>query len=283
MALSPNVSLYVDKTSFCGYPAKTNGLLLIQQFAITMTDLPNSPVEKTNYGIDAPGVIRNIFIGSFMSILLAIFALYLKNPYINIQPVTFLGIGLSCALSGFLMLLYSLYGKYKYRNHLLNLINWTGREQVLDIGTGRGLLMVGAAKRLTSGRSIGIDIWNQQDLTKNEAGNALKNARLEGVLEKVQVESQNVMSMNFSDECFDVVLSNLCLHNIYQKDGRKKACHEIYRVLKPGGMAVISDFRYIHEYRATFSSLGMRVAYQSTGYFNTFPPLTVIKVVKQLR
>src|SRR6185312_5811898 len=145
----------------------------------------------------------------------------------------------------------------------------------------KGLLMIGAAKRLTSGRSIGIDIWNKEDLTKNDAQNALKNAMLEGVFDKVQVENQNVMDMSFSDKRFDVVLSNLCLHNIYQKDGREKACEEIYRVLKPGGTVIISDFRHISEYQTVFRSLGMQIVYKSTECFNTFPPLTVIKVIKQ--
>jgi len=247
-----------------------------------MTDLSNRSAGKINYGIDAPRVIRNIFLGALAAILLSIAAAYLKNPYINVQPLTLLSIGISCAFSGSMMLLYSLYGKYKYRERLLKLVEWTGREQVLDVGTGRGLLMVGAAKFLTSGRSTGIDIWNQEDLTDNNADSALKNALIEGVLEKVQVENQNVMNMTFSDDSFDVVLSNLCLHNIYRKDGRKKACDEIHRVLKPGGVVIVSDFRHVNEYHSVFRSLGMQIIYKSTEYFNTFPPLTVIKAMKPL-
>jgi arsenite methyltransferase len=37
-------------------------------------------------------------------------------------------------------------------------------ENVLDVGTGQGLLMNGAAKHLTTGKSIGIDIWISKDL-----------------------------------------------------------------------------------------------------------------------
>jgi arsenite methyltransferase len=39
---------------------------------------------------------------------------------------------------------------------MLNIISWTGNEQVLDIGTGKGLLMIGAAKRLITGKSTGL-------------------------------------------------------------------------------------------------------------------------------
>ena len=41
-------------------------------------------------------------------------------------------------------------------------IRWhlTGDEKVLDVGCGRGLLLIGAAKRLKSGKATGIDVWD---------------------------------------------------------------------------------------------------------------------------
>jgi ubiquinone/menaquinone biosynthesis C-methylase UbiE len=56
-----------------------------------------------------------------------------------------------------LMLLYSLKGKFRHRDRMLALAQLHGDENVLDIGTGRGLLLVGAAKRLTTGRAVGLD------------------------------------------------------------------------------------------------------------------------------
>ncbi|MBW4443378.1 MAG: 50S ribosomal protein L11 methyltransferase [Plectolyngbya sp. WJT66-NPBG17] len=70
---------------------------------------------------------------------------------------------------------------------MLNLIEWQGDETVLDIGTGRGLLMIGAAKRLTTGKAIGSDIWNAEDLTGNSIENMLKNAELEDVKDKIEI------------------------------------------------------------------------------------------------
>ena len=123
--------------------------------------------QKVNYGIDAPGVIRNLFIAAVLLSLIVFFI-----PDINLWSVQFITGGLlwsagGCAFGGILMLAYSLAGKYKHRDRMLNMITWTGKEQVLDIGTGKGLLMIGAAKRLTTGKSIGIDIWNAEDLTGN--------------------------------------------------------------------------------------------------------------------
>jgi arsenite methyltransferase len=236
--------------------------------------------KKANYGIDAPGVVRNIFLIAFISFFLSVIFHTNKITFVHINPMSFVTAGISAVVCASLMLNYSLYGKYKYRERLLNQVKWKGDEQVLDVGTGKGLLMVGAAKKLTTGKSFGIDIWNKQDLTGNNLSNALHNAFLEGVTQKVQVENENAAQMNFADNYFDVVLSNLCLHNIDGKHRRKQACGEIYRVLKPGGTVIISDLKHTAEYRKAFQELGMRIEKVSTSYLTTFPPLTSIKAVK---
>jgi cyclopropane fatty-acyl-phospholipid synthase-like methyltransferase len=51
---------------------------------------------------------------------------------------------------------------------------------LLDVGTGRGLLMIGAARRLTSGKAVGIDIWNVEDLSGNALKRTEDNIRAEG-------------------------------------------------------------------------------------------------------
>jgi len=68
---------------------------------------------------------------------------------------------------GSYMLLFSKFQKLKDREKLLDSIQWLGNELVLDVGCGRGLMLVGAAKRLTNGKSIGIDIWQQEDQSDN--------------------------------------------------------------------------------------------------------------------
>ncbi len=70
---------------------------------------------------------------------------------------------------------------------------------------------------------------------------------------------EDVQKMNFADNSFDVVLSNMCLHNIYNKPGREKACSEIIRVLKSEGVAIISDYKLVDEYAQIFCSLGAKV------------------------
>jgi arsenite methyltransferase len=144
---------------------------------------------------------------------------------------------------------------------------------VLDVGTGRGLLLIGAAKRLTSGRAVGIDIWSAKDLSGNAPERTRANIALEGVGGKVELRSEDACQMSFPDGSFDVVVSNLCIHNIPKQAGRDQACREIARVMRPGGMAVISDYKLTGKYAAVFSGIGFAVEFRGPFWCDTFPPL----------
>jgi ubiquinone/menaquinone biosynthesis C-methylase UbiE len=88
--------------------------------------------------------------------------------------------------------------------------------------------------------------------------------------------------MSFADGSIDVVLSNVCLHNIYDRPGRTKACREIVRVLKPGGVAVISDYKLMKEYAAEFASAGLKVEMCPLDWTGTWPPLRILVARKPL-
>src|SRR5262245_27306789 len=129
--------------------------------------------ERPDYGIDAPGVIRNLFlVGAIgipawaITILLASSGWSIPKP---ILVITGMGMttGVGCSIMAAWMLWYSKSGKLKSREQLLDRISWSGHEHVLDVGCGRGLLLNGAAKRLKTGSATGIDIWQAEDLTNN--------------------------------------------------------------------------------------------------------------------
>lgn len=233
--------------------------------------------QKPDYGIDAPYVIRNLLLAGA-----ACLGLMFVFPRITIGPVTLLLVpgfiypAGSCLIAGGLMLLYALAGKFRHRDRILAKLPWRGDESVLDVGTGRGLLLIGAAKHLTSGHATGIDIWNAEDLSGNGPEAVQLNICLEGVRARTTIQSEDARSMSFPDAAFDVVLSNLCLHNIYEKPGRAKACAEIARVLKPGGTAVISDYRHMLEYAAAFKANGLEVRVDPRDWTGTFPPLRIL-------
>ena len=182
---------------------------------------------------------------------------------------------------GVIMLLYGTYGKFRHRDRMISMVDWKGNENVLDVGTGLGLLLIGAAKRLTTGKAVGVDIWSAKDLSGNFAAATLRNAELEGVKDKVEVLSQDARTLSFPDNSFDVILSNLCIHNIPPKEGRVQACLEIARVLKPGGVALVSDFQKTEEYTEAFLSKGLDVEKLGPFWRDTFLGLTVLKVTKK--
>jgi hypothetical protein len=97
--------------------------------------------NKPNYGIDAPNVIRNFFIAGavFLIVDLAFPRVTIAHIEFVLNP-GFLWPALWFILFGGLMLLYSLVGKYRHRDRMLAKLAWSGAENVLDVGTGRGLL-----------------------------------------------------------------------------------------------------------------------------------------------
>ncbi len=88
------------------------------------------------------------------------------------------------------------------------------------------------------------------------------------------------MDMSFANNTFDVILTNMCIHNIYNVEGRKTACKEIGRVLKTGGTAVVSDWRHVKEYNRNFKDLGLQTQLLPAQYFTTFPAITTVIVKK---
>ncbi|MEP6849199.1 MAG: class I SAM-dependent methyltransferase [Acidobacteriota bacterium] len=234
---------------------------------------------RPSYGIDAMPVVRNLSLIGFVLLILAAVAFVNDGSFRNFRW-TFLSPAVFLLLAAALMVGYALVGKFRHRDRMLRLISWRGDERVLDVGTGRGLLMIGAAKKLDTGRAYGIDIFNAADLSGNKIENTRRNTEIEGVSSKTEVVNEDARKMSFPDAKFDVVLSNLCLHNIPNAEGRAEACREIARVLKPGGRALISDFQNTAEYAQVFCDLGLEVSRSGPYFFDTFPPLRIVNVRK---
>jgi ubiquinone/menaquinone biosynthesis C-methylase UbiE len=219
--------------------------------------------ERADYGIDAPRVVRNQFVVGGLGLSawgIAFAASRFGGAHIPQGMLGFVGMafgtGMLCTLLGVWMVWESKVGKIRRRERLLHSIDWTGAERVLDVGCGRGLLLIGAAKRLSTGKATGIDIWQAEDLSGNRPEDTLENARKEGVADRVDVQTADVRQIPYADASFDVVVSRAVIHNLYKEEDRDQAIREISRVLKPGGRAVIDDIRHHGQYTRIFLQNG---------------------------
>jgi arsenite methyltransferase len=243
-----------------------------------MANVTHNP-DRPNYGVDAPNVLRNLFLIGVPLFLLGMFGpRELKlGPVLFVLRPMFFWTGLLLIIEGLLFVFYVKVGKFHHRDTMLSLISWRGDEQVLDVGCGRGLLLAGAAKRLNgSGHGTGIDIWSNQDMGGNSEAATRRNLELEGIAERCTLVSAPAQEMPFPDASFDVIVSNLCLHNIYDAAQRHQAVQQIARVLKPGGIAVLSDYKLTGEYARQLAAMGLKVERKWGNPLYTFPPLRIV-------
>jgi SAM-dependent methyltransferase len=248
--------------------------------AIQMKPL-QSGIKRADYGIDAPTVVRNFFLigvaGWIVGTVLVKFGPgHLPNVLVNFYGAC-LGIGACFVLQGLIMIWGSKVGKIRLRDKMIDSVSWRGDEQVLDVGCGHGLMLIGAAKRLTTGHALGIDIWQQEDQASNSAQATIENALREGVSDRIELRDSDARALPFLDESFDVIVSSFAIHNIYDPVGREKAIREIHRVLKPGGQLALADIRYTSQYLKILRSLGWN---QVTRWFPNFLFITPTRVIR---
>ena len=236
--------------------------------------------ERLDYGLDAPDHVWQFAI---MALVAFAFAALLHAMGFWIFAVASIAVGACFVFFVGVMIVASKYGKFRVRDALMSRIEWRGDELVLDVGCGHGLLLVAAAKRLTTGRAIGIDIWSQVDQADNSPENTARNARIEGVADRVEIRNGDARKLDFPDEYFDVVVSSLAIHNIRDKSERDGAIREIIRVLKPGGRVAIYDVKRIFEYQQIFLEAGMEQVRPSGRSFWYLTPTFILTATKPKR
>lgn len=238
--------------------------------------------SKASYGVDAPGVLTGLTAAGLVGGVAALVIISLA------QSVWLVWLGLAVLLGalvpfslGLMMGLYVIVGKHRTRDLMLSMHPWRGDETVLDVGTGAGLLAIGAAHRTTRPVTA-IDIWSSKDLSNNGRKAIEQNLAAEGVVGKVIVVDGDARALAFPEAQFDRVLSLLCLHNIERENDRRGACFEIARVLKPGGIAIIGDYQCVPSYARWFAKAGLRVTYQRSAFATALSLMWIVVAEKPL-
>jgi SAM-dependent methyltransferase len=134
----------------------------------------------------------------------------------------------------------TLRGKLRSWERELDRAGLRGDEQLLDLGCGRGAVLIAAARRLPAGHAVGADLWTG-DQSGNRPEATLANAAAAGVADRVEVHTADITALPFPDDSFDVVTSAMAIHNIASPAGRYRALDEAMRVLRPGGQLLIAD------------------------------------------
>jgi ubiquinone/menaquinone biosynthesis C-methylase UbiE len=119
---------------------------------------------------------------------------------------------------------------------------------VLEVAPGPGFVAIEMAKG-GAYRVTGLDVSH----TMVELGR--RNAAEAGV--EVDFRQGNVSAMPFADDSFDLLTCSAAFKNFSEPH---KALEEMYRVLRPGGTAVVLDLRKdapMSEIKTYFSSMGL--------------------------
>lgn len=213
--------------------------------------------QRANYGIDAPGAVRANIAVAVVAALVVLAGLAWPLPHaVTAAAIFFTVLGIFGTV---VMLRSSLVLKMRVRDRLVTALALSGHERVLDAGCGLGLALIGCAKKLTTGKAIGIDLWAAKDLSNNNPDATRANAVAEGVADRIEVDTGDITKLPYPDASFDTIISMTVIHNIPSRDARDQALRELVRVLKPGGRIALSDLMHASRYREILLEAGLKV------------------------
>lgn len=122
-------------------------------------------------------------------------------------------------------------------------------QAVLDLGSGGGLdVFIAAQKVGPSGKAIGVDMTPEMI---SKARKAIGAFTTKNGLHNVEFRLGEIEHLPVADSSVDVVISN-CVINL--SPDKPQVWREIFRVLKPGGKACVSDLALLQELPAEVRS-----------------------------
>lgn len=210
-------------------------------------------MQRAEYGYDAPYALVTFGAAALVAAVVATFSWRAGAPRVASKMAVLFVFFLFNALS---FLYTTRRGKFLEWARILDRLRLRGDERVLDMGCGRGAVLTAVARRLTTGRMTGIDVWRTHDQSGNARDVTERNAELEGVSDRVEIQTGDIRALPFPDATFDLVVSSLAIHNLPLDAERRRAIAEAFRVLKPGGRMVVVDIRATATYEDALRTLG---------------------------
>jgi len=207
---------------------------------------------RAEYGIDAPMVPAVFGVITAVTAFVTIALVANGETWWWIAGLIFLWFALQTAS----FLYTTRRGKFAVWNRLLDGLDLRGDEQCVDIGCGRGAVLVALARRVPHGHVTGVDLWRTVDQSGNALDVARRNVRTENVADRVTLETADMTRLPLAAGSADLVVSALAIHNVKNEGSRAVAVREALRVLRPGGRLVIADIQSAKEYEEELRRLG---------------------------
>lgn len=241
-------------------------------------DLPALSRLRPGYGVDAPAFVA--FTGA-VGAACCLAAARWRPGRTPARTVT-AALGATVLASTGVYLHTTLRGKLRIWARELDRVGLKGDEQLLDLGCGRGAVLIAAAARLPRGRAHGVDLWSGTDQSGNGPAATRANAIAADVADRVEVHTADMTALPFPDDSFDLVTSALAIHNIPSREARDRALDEAMRVLRPGGQLLVADFWWAaRQYTAHLGQGTLRPLGPGYWYGGPWLGVTLLRAVKE--
>ena len=201
--------------------------------------------EKANYGNWVPGKALYMLFGA--AVILGVIAVIAQAGFH--KPVIAVIVGvigvLVLAEAVYMLICHETFAFGKgnmmagVHEHLVKHLDWNGEGTLLDIGCGAAALTVRCAKAFPKAQITAMDYWGAEWSYAKEQ--CEKNARIEGVSNRISFQKGDAAKLDFADETFDAAVSNFVFHEVRTAKDKRDVVKEALRVVKKGGVFSFQD------------------------------------------
>ncbi|HZM81266.1 MAG TPA: class I SAM-dependent methyltransferase [Candidatus Limnocylindrales bacterium] len=204
---------------------------------------------RAHYGFDLPSAALALAVTAVCLLVLTVAVAIGVDGWWWLFPLAYaLAFAFSCA-----SLVYTARrGRFAVWRRLLEGMRLTGRERIVDLGCGRGAVLILAARKVPLGHAIGVD-------RENRLRRTVGNAEAEQVkVDLLPADLKNLENLPIDSASIDLVVSSLALHHIAEEAERARVITEAVRILRPGGRVVIADLRHVPAYAAQLTEMRLK-------------------------